>query len=83
MLDFSVQLADSNLIRTQKSARYEKIDPGYMEVSKISATNGQLSDADIPQVGQIVHLRSRTHLVDGVLRSPAATLGTLVKVVLR
>jgi hypothetical protein len=50
-----------------------------MEAPMTSDTYGQLSETDTPRVGQIVQLRTRTYLVDDVVCSPAATLGTLVK----
>jgi hypothetical protein len=52
-----------------------------MEVPNTANTSGDLSGADTPEVGQIVHLRTRTYLVDDVVSAPAAALGTLVKLV--
>src|SRR6516162_6438823 len=57
------------------------MDSGDIEVPKTADAYGHLSGADIPEVGQIVHLRTRTYLVDDVVSSPAGALGTLVKLV--
>jgi hypothetical protein len=52
-----------------------------MKVPQIADTCGQLSDANFPKVGQIVQVRTRTYMVDDVIRSPKIVFGTLVKLV--
>src|SRR3984893_15057463 len=52
-----------------------------MEVSQNADQFGQLSNADFPKIGQIVQVRTRTYLVDDVVRAPKTVFGTLVKLV--
>ena len=53
----------------------------HMEASETADTLGQLSDVASPQVGQIVQVRTRTYLVDDVVRSPGTSSDTLVSLV--
>ena len=52
-----------------------------MKGPQTADTWGQLSDANFPKVGHIVQLRTRTYLVDDVIRSPEIVFGTLVRLV--
>ncbi len=58
------------------AAAQNKSDSGYMKGPQTADTWGQLSDANFPKVGHIVQLRTRTYLVDDVIRSPEIVFGT-------
>ena len=52
-----------------------------MKVPQTADTSEQPSDANFPKVGQIVQVRTRTYLVDDVVRTPKSVFSTLVKLV--